>query len=416
LGSRRTFRPGIATERFDRTTKIPSLPAHLEKAPPGTTGELKEAMASPARILFVDDEPAILNAVKRLFRREPYQIETAPDGKAGLEVFRRFRPAVVVSDHRMPGMTGVEFLAKVRAIDPESVRIILTGCTDLPAAEAAINQGEVWRFLTKPWNDEDLRATVAGAIERHRLVDENRVLLDKLASIGLLAGGVAHELNNPIGGILAYSQLLTTDLQTGVVPAADALTRDLKSIEEAAHRCKRIVAELLDFARTSKSAQRSVISIDDAAERAISLARFQIRGSTEVIRELGGPSLPPVFADVVRVEQVVLNLISNAIQALEATPARGGKVRVKTFVDGETVCVEVSDEGPGIPAEVRDRIFEPFFTTKEPGKGTGLGLTVSQGIAHEHGGWIDVRSEPGAGATFTVHLPALIGAANQPAA
>src|SRR6476660_5253216 len=133
-------------------------------------------MATPSRILFVDDEPAILNAVKPLFRREPYEIETAPDGKTGIEVFRRFRPAVVVSDHRMPGMTGVEFLAKIRAIDPESVRIILTGCTDLPAAESAINEGEVWRFLTKPWNDEDLRATVAGAIERHRLVDENRIL------------------------------------------------------------------------------------------------------------------------------------------------------------------------------------------------------------------------------------------------
>src|SRR4051812_45183507 len=267
------------------------------------------ATAAAPRILFVDDEPAILNAIKRLLRREGYEIETASDGNAGLEAFRRFRPSVVVSDHRMPGMTGVEFLTKARAIDPEPVRVVLTGCTDLPAAESAINEGEVWRFVTKPWNDEDLRTTVAGAAERYRLVFENRILLDKLASIGLLAGGVAHELNNPLGGILAYSEMLRKDLA-----AQPEIAADLKLIEEAAHRAKRIVADLLDFARTSRQSARARSSIEDMAEKAITLAMFQIRKDVEIRREFEG--VAPVFVDANRIEQVVLNLLSNAVHAV----------------------------------------------------------------------------------------------------
>lgn len=369
------------------------------------TPELPPYMQSPstpagARILFVDDEPAILNAIKRLFRREPWEIETASDGAQGLEVFRRFRPAVVVSDHRMPGMTGVEFLAKARAIDPEPVRIVLTGCTDLPAAESAINEGEVWRFVTKPWNDEDLRATIAAAAERYRLVFENRILLDKLASIGLLAGGVAHELNNPIGGILAWSEILRKDLA-----AQPEVVRDLKLIEDAAIRAKRIIADLLDFARTSRASARTQVSLADVAERAINLARFQMKGNVEIRRELD-PSLPKVFADANRLEQVVLNLLSNAIHAVLHGPAKSGNIVVRTRMNGDAVALDVSDDGPGIPGETLAKIFDPFFTTKAPGEGTGLGLTVSQGIVRDHGGNLTATSSD-AGATFTVSLPAM---------
>ena len=363
------------------------------------------ATSTQPRLLFVDDEPAILNAVRRLFRREPYEVETANDGPQGLDAFRRFRPAVVVSDLRMPGMTGVDFLAKVREIDPECVRIMLTGCTDLPAAEAAINQGEVWRFLTKPWNDEDLRATIAAAIERRRLVDENRLLTDKLASIGLLAGGVAHELNNPIGGILAYAQMLRKEFAPETSVGAD-----LAQIEDAANRCKRIVGDLLDFARSSKSSQRALVSLSDVAAKAISLARFQLRGGIEIKAELDA-SVPPVLADGVRLEQVTLNLLTNAIHAIDSARTRGaapgsaGRIVVRTSFEGGVARMSVTDDGPGITEEILPRIFDAFFTTKAPGQGTGLGLTVCQGIVRDHCGAITVASKPGEGATFTVAVP-----------
>ena len=356
-------------------------------------------VAAP-RILFVDDEPAILNAIKRLLRREGYEIETASDGNTGLEAFRRFRPAVVVSDHRMPGMTGVEFLAKARAIDPEPVRVVLTGCTDLPAAESAINEGEVWRFITKPWNDEDLRATVAGAAERYRLVFENRILLDKLASIGLLAGGVAHELNNPIGGILAYAEILQKDLV-----AQPEFARDLRLIEDAAQRAKRIIADLLDVARTSRQSARARSSMEDMAEKAITLAMFQIRKDVEIRREFAG--VAPVFVDANRIEQVVLNLLSNAVHAVSSGSRRGGTIIVRTRAQADQVSIEVEDDGPGIQPDALAKIFDPFFTTKAAGEGTGLGLTVSQGIVRDHGGQITVASVAGQGARFTLTLPAM---------
>lgn len=360
-------------------------------------------MLTPApRILFVDDEPAILNAVKRLLRRDHYEVETAPDGERGLEVFRRFRPSVVVSDHRMPGMSGVEFLVEARKIDPEPVRVILTGCTDLPSAEAAINEGEVWRFLTKPWNDEDLRATISSASERFRLVAENRLMADKLASIGLLAGGVAHELNNPIGGILAFSQMMQQDFAAGSQTVAD-----LKQIEEAAHRAKRIVGDLLDFARTSRAATQRVMSLGESAEKAIMLARFQVRGPGIEIDKVSEAEVAPVFADPNRIEQVALNLLSNAIQALGNNESGRGKITVRTFAEGGFVCLSVTDDGPGIPPEARERVFDAFYTTKAAGEGTGLGLTISLGIVRDCGGTIDLRSEPGKGTTFTIKLPAL---------
>ena len=355
-------------------------------------------MATLPRILFVDDEPAILSAEKRLFRREPYEIETAPDGATGLKLFRVFRPAVVVSDLRMPGMSGVDFLKAVREIDPEPVRVMLTGCTDLPAAETAINQGEVWRFITKPWNDEDLKATVAGAVERFRLVAENRILLDKLASIGLMAGGVAHELNNPLGGILAYSQMLRKDVD----PRSD-LAHDVGLIEEAAKRCKRIVGDLLAFARSSPTTPRAMASLTEAAEKAITLARFQVKGAIEITLQ-AGEAVPPVLIDAGRIEQVILNLVSNAVQAVSSGSGKG-KVVVRSALVGDEVRLTVTDDGPGIAPENVGRIFDAFFTTKAPGQGTGLGLTVSQGIVRDHGGRLQVESTPGKGATFTLSLP-----------
>lgn len=361
-------------------------------------------MSSPVlpRILFVDDEIGILSALKRVFRREAYEIETASDGESALEVFRRFRPSVVVSDYRMPGMSGVELLTTVRAIDPEAVRVILTGCTDLPAAEAAINQGEVWRFITKPWAETEIRETIATACERYRLVAENRVLLDKLAAIGLLAGGVAHELNNPIGGILAYAQILRKD-----VGGDAAVLSDLKAIEDAAHRAKRIVSDLLDFARSSRSADRKPVSLTEIAEKAVALSRFQLR---DISVELDAGDPGPVLADANRLQQVVLNLLSNALDAVAQARREGlsaGRVTVRTWRAGGDACLSVSDDGPGVPESVREKVFDAFFTTKEPGKGTGLGLAVSTGIVRDHGGHIGLRSSPGGGATFVVTIPAL---------
>jgi two-component system, response regulator PhcR len=354
------------------------------------------------RVLFVDDEPAMLSSLRRIFRKEGYEVETAADGNSGLEVFRRFRPAVVVTDHRMPGMTGVEFLSKVRAIDPESVRVVLTGCTDLQSAEEAINQGEVWRFVTKPWDDIDLRQTVAAANERYRVVAENRLMLDKLASIGLLAGGVAHELAGPLTRILALAGLVASE-----APAGSTMASDLREIENATMRAKTIVTDLLDFARTSKPADRRPLQMSEIANKSIALSRFQLHGIEVNVEPCSGGL---VMGDANRLQQVVLNLISNAVDAIGQSRRDGkggGSVTIRTWEEGNEVRLSVSDDGNGIAPDAQARVFDSFYTTKAPGRGTGLGLPVSLGIAREHGGRLEVTSTSGEGTTFLLSLPGI---------
>lgn len=347
------------------------------------------------RVLFVDDEPAMLSSLRRIFRKEGYEVETALDGAAGLEVFTRFRPAVVVSDHRMPGMTGVEFLSRARAIDPEAVRVVLTGCTDVLSAEAAINQGEVWRFVTKPWDDVDLRSTVAAANERYRVVAENRVMLDRLAAIGLLAGGVAHELAGPLTRILALTGLVAAE-----APAGSSMAYDLREIEEATVRAKTIVTDLLDFARTSKSSDHRAITLESVATKSIALSRFQLGGVELAVQHSGNTG---AMGDANRLQQIVLNLLSNAVDAV----SHRGCITLRTWEDQGEAHLSVTDDGPGISEDARGRVFDAFYTTKTAGIGTGLGLPVSLGIAREHGGRLEVFSAPGRGTTFLLSLPSL---------
>lgn len=344
----------------------------------------------------------MLSSLRRIFRKEGYEVETALDGNTGLEVFRKFRPAVVVSDHRMPGMSGVEFLSRARSIDPEAVRVVLTGCTDLPSAEAAINQGEVWRFVTKPWDDVDLRQTIAAASERYRVMADNRVMLDKLAAIGLLAGGVAHELAGPLTRILALTNLVASE-----APAGSTMAKDLADIESATQQARAIVTDLLDFARTSNGCERRPVTLSQIAEKSIALSRFQLHG-IEVRTEMQGAV--PVMADPNRLQQVVLNLLSNAADAITTSRRdgkSGGSVSVKTWIEGTEAKLSVEDDGPGIPVESQPRVFDAFYTTKDPGKGTGLGLPVSLGIVREYGGKLELQSTPGEGAKFVLSVPAL---------
>ena len=222
---------------------------------------------------------------------------------------------------------------------------------------------------------------------------------DKLASIGRLAAGVAHEINNPLTGVLVHSSSLRR-----LAAANTAERRGLEIIVREAGRCREIVKGLLDFARQAPLSKVSV-DINSVVERAVRIVdnELSVRG-IEVIRELRD-DLPAVSVDVNQLIQVLINLLVNAAAAIGP---EGGTVRVATELrdteGGQMVEITVADDGSGIPEEYLGRIFEPFFTTKEA-SGTGLGLAVVWGIVEEHGGTIRVESHPGVGATFTILLP-----------
>jgi len=220
---------------------------------------------------------------------------------------------------------------------------------------------------------------------------------ERLASLGQMAAGVAHEINNPLGGILLYSNLVLEEM-----PPGHTSYKNMEKIIYQTERCKKIVQNLLDFARTP-SGDREPLSVNKVILTTLNLVKDQsIFHGIEVKTELA-EDLPPVMGDISRLEEVFLNLLINAVDAMEGQ----GKITITSRLSSSgMVKVTISDTGKGIDKSYLPHIFEPFFTTKEPGQGTGLGLSITYGIVQKHGGMIDVQSEPGRGTTFTVTLPA----------
>ncbi len=225
---------------------------------------------------------------------------------------------------------------------------------------------------------------------------------EKLASLGKLAAGVAHEINNPLTGILTNSSLLLEDL-----PADDPRREDVEVMVHETIRCREIVKRLLDFARQTKP-QKRLADINALIENIILLVRNQA-SFRNILIEKKLDEIPEVLVDPDQIQQVFVNIILNAAEAM----TKGGVLTVTsgTSSSGEYLVIKIADTGPGISEEVRERIFDPFYTTKE--HGTGLGLSISYGIVEQHGGTISVESSLGKGSTFVIQLPVLTNESNE---
>jgi PAS domain S-box-containing protein len=238
---------------------------------------------------------------------------------------------------------------------------------------------------------------IAKDITRRKLMRRQLLQADKLASLGQLSAGVAHEINNPLGLILGYTQLLIRG-EGADSPKLD----DLRTIEKQVRNCKKIVEDLLNFARRTETVM-SEVQVNEALTAVISVIRHQLELANIRVDAVLASDLPPILGDSQKLKQVFMNLLMNAQQAI----GKNGRIQVTSTWDPvqEAVEVVVADDGPGIPAEVRGRIFDPFFTTKPTGQGTGLGLSVSYGIVEDHEGEITAGGAEGQGAVFTVRLP-----------
>lgn len=362
------------------------------------------------RILVVDDEPTTTRLLATLLGKD-HDVVEASSGGEGLRLLANAPADVIIADQRMPGMTGMEFLALCRERYPDAVRMMLTAYTDPHVIVDAINKGEVYRFLSKPWNSAELRMEVRLAIERVALKHKNAQLTldlekrlselerarskllesEKLALAGRFASGFLHDVRN-------YMTALSS---TGLFGERYKEDRELQLliafIDRMVHDMREMVSELGSLARGEvPKYDLEPHDLCELVRDAVSIVRHSSAYAGREI-DLEPASLPPVPVADSRLRRVFMNLLQNAG---EASP-EGECVGVRVYEQGGEACVEITNQGPGIPADILARVWEPFFTTKPAG--TGLGLDICQIIVAGHGGHIEVTSRRGC-TVFTVHL------------
>jgi two-component system NtrC family sensor kinase len=380
----------------------------VSTAPLREGGEITGVVAS---LRDITEERLAHDAVRRSEARYEQLVETAADAIFTLDVAGRVS-SVNRAFERTVGrsreeLVGVRFQDVLDVPQPEAAERVFQGAlagrserTEIRYrdAEGTTRTGS---FMVTPLFD---KGVVCGALAVVRDVTEERLLAEqllqreKLAAVGQLVSGVAHELNNPLAGIMAFAQLLeaSQDLSSEHRDAVQTILREAK-------RAAKIVSNLLLFARQRKP-ERMLTDLNRVLLDTLELRRYVLHThQIEVITELDR-SLPPVWADPFQLQQVVLNLLTNAEHALKGH-AGVRRITIRSARVGDRLVASVSDTGPGIPPEQVDQIFNPFFTTKDVGEGTGLGLSISDGIVRQHGGQLLVRSVVGEGATFSIELP-----------
>jgi len=271
------------------------------------------------------------------------------------------------------------FEIELKRKDDSHIRCLLSGSLDRGSSQTE----DTIHFLVKD-------------IEQRKLIENQMAQTDKLASIGQLSAGIAHGINNPLGIILGYTQLLIRDEDVESERYAD-----LKIIEKHARNCRSLVEDLLNFARSSQT-EKEAIKIHEAMDEVLNFIQHHSELSNIEIEKNYDTKIPPLLLDEKKIKQVLMNLIMNAKHAV----GKAGAIRLSTAYNrsARQVTIKIADTGCGIEKKNISHIFDPFFTTKQTGEGTGLGLSVSYGIIKNHGGNISVESEPGKGATFTVVL------------
>jgi signal transduction histidine kinase len=376
-------------------------------------------------ILVVDDDDLIRSSLIDILEEDGYRPVGCGDGLDALRHLRqgspKDRPGLIILDLMLPVMNGWEFRIEQRK-DPSLATIpVLALSADISAKAAAIDADA---YLPKPVDITTLLQTVELLLlrtERSELARE-RAVSERMASLGTLAAGVAHEINNPLTFVTTNLGLAAEEsvrLRASVGATAPSGARDgqlasldeiRRSLEEAgvgAARIREIVADIKDFGRV-KSAETTRVDLRRVLDGAIRFAEHQVRLRAQLVKDYG--ELPPVLANERRLGQVFLNLVINAAQAIPEGAAADNRIRIAARATGAgQVIIEVEDSGSGIPPEHLGRIFDPFFTTRTEGEGTGLGLSICHRVVEDLGGTISVTSEVGKGTRFVVTLPAVAG-------
>jgi PAS domain S-box-containing protein len=329
---------------------------------------------------FLDANQALLEMLGYQSKEEFLQIDIATDLYLMPDERKSFMELIEQNGH------VIDYEVFFKRKDGKPIPVLLTGHVRYD------KNGNILGY-------EGLNVDQSRRKQMEKELEKTRVQLlqaEKMASLGKLAAGVAHQLNNPLGGITLFTQLIMEEYDL-----SEKAREDLDRIQADVQRCSDIVKQLLEFSRqTNREIQAH--DINQAVSRTLFLLENQTLFQNIKVEKNLAPDIPPVPVDIQQMNQVFMNIILNAADAMEGN----GKLTLKTYRSAgrDRVCIEISDTGPGIPEEVLPHIFDPFFTTKEQGKGTGLGLSLVYGIVENHGGRISARNNPGQGATFIIEL------------
>ncbi len=366
------------------------------------------------RVLIVDDEPGFRRPIVKRLERRGFEVREAGSGENALECLKAAQADVVLLDVKMPGLNGIETLAEIRKRFQDIEVILLTGHSSTEDGVEGIKMG-AFDYLTKPVELEHLAGKITQAGGKLRREKEKRreeefrekmeqqmIAAERLASLGTLSTGIAHEIDNPLAIIkesAGYMRLVLGRGEMKGTPRLNDLLNAIDKIDSGVDRARRITHQLLGFVRRQELSAAEV-DLRLLAEETVELIEKQARQNDIEIRiKSEGPCV--IWSSPYEIRQVLINVLTNAVYA---SPA-GADVLVRLEGEGKNARLSVEDRGEGIPAENLEKIFEPFFTTKPPGEGTGLGLYVSRGITARLGGSIRVESRVGQGTKAVIELP-----------
>ena len=375
-------------------------------------------------ILIVDDESSVLEGLVEFLEDEGYRVHPALDGAKGLDIFHSIRPNLVMTDLRMPGISGIELIQEIRkANDPTQV-IVVTGYGTLESAIDAIRM-DVFDFITKPIDLESLKNTLdraRDAITATQEIQEEMNLLRKqlqlfqahskeqlskfaevepLIHMGRLLAGILHNLNNPLSYIMGQTELLQI-----FHPEIE----NLGVIREQAIRMNKIMSTIMKRVKQTQCRQVEWLQINDILQEEVLFLEAHPYFKVDISKEWHlSPDLPLIRGAAGEFSQIFGNILRNAAEAMREQRTRN--LVISSWLDSMGIHVSIADNGPGVPSHLTEKIFEPFFSTKTPNTcivgttGMGIGLYHCREMIRQYGGHIEVESSPGSGATFTVSLP-----------
>ena len=415
----------------------------------------REELEYKNKLLVIDDDEEIVKRLKKFLEKEGYEVAYALNGKEGLNIIENSKVDVVITDIKMDDMDGIEVLRRAKRLYQDIEGVMVTGFKEQELAIRSLRAGAI-DYITKPVNLDKLLFAVEKAVERINLnrtrlyrnrelkisseivskmneelerrvqqrtkeLSQTQALLfqtSKLATLGEMSAGLAHEINQPLGGISLVAKHLRKLMEREAL-SREEIESGLRDIESSVKRMSKVIQHIRTFARQD-TLQFVEVDVNETIDSALSLVGEQLRlHEIEVLRELS-PALPGIVGEPYQLEQVWINLIANARDALDEKEKQISdgvwkianykkRLRISTIYDPESEipCLEVwvNDNGIGLTKEQKEKAFEPFFTTKEVGRATGLGLSISHGIVESHKGEILMESKAGEGTTVRVMLP-----------